>query len=147
MAEGDPPPEWGSRLRETLRTHRYIFSLIVFAIGILLCVLALGDLLSPLSGSPPFNAINPLTDGTLNGGTGANYNLAFAIIGPIVFIVGAYLTGAYILARRKFEHLMLTKSKAEFLRNIPDLEQILWDLTPADEDRYFQRRVELKIRR
>ncbi len=147
MADGEAPPDWGTRLRETLRKYRYALSLFVFAVGTLLCVLAMGDFIGPLAASPPFTSINPVTDGTLNGGSGANYNLAFAIVGPIVFIIGAYLTGAYILARRRFEHLMATKSKAEFLRNIPDLEQVLWDLTPADEERYFRRRTELKIRR
>ena len=77
----------------------------------------------------------------------ANYNLVFVIVGPIVVVVGIYMVGVYSIARRKFEHLMLTKSKAEFLRNIPELEDLLWDLTPRDEDRYEAKRAELKVRR
>ena len=42
---------------------------------------------------------------------------------------------------------MVTKSKAEFLRNLPDLEDLLWDLTPADEQRYIEKKAELRIRR
>jgi len=42
---------------------------------------------------------------------------------------------------------MLTKSKAEFLRNIPELEELLWDLTPKDQTRYDQRLAELRLRR
>ncbi len=42
---------------------------------------------------------------------------------------------------------MVTKSKAEFLRNIPELEELLWDLTPSDEDRYQRKRAELRVRR
>jgi hypothetical protein len=42
---------------------------------------------------------------------------------------------------------MVTKSKAEFLRNIPELEEILWDLTPIDEVRYETKRAELRVRR
>jgi len=73
--------------------------------------------------------------------------LWLVIVGPIVAIVGAYLVGAYYIARARFEHLMLTKSKAEFLRNLPDLEDLLWDLTPADEQRYIEKKTELRIRR
>ena len=67
--------------------------------------------------------------------------------GPIVSIIGGYMVGAYSVARRRFEHLMLTKSKAEFLRNIPELEDLLWDLTPYDEVRYENKRSELRVRR
>jgi len=42
---------------------------------------------------------------------------------------------------------MVTKSKAEFLRNIPELEDLLWELTPADEIRYEQKKSELRVRR
>ena len=71
----------------------------------------------------------------------------FVIVGPIIAVVGLYLVGAYHYARRKFEHLMVTKSKAEFLRNIPELEELLWDLTPHDEVRYEDKRAELRVRR
>jgi hypothetical protein len=138
--------EFGTIVNTWLRTHRYILSIAVFAGGIVLSTLAFGDF-TPASGVWPFSTINTYTDGTLNGGSGVNYNLGFVILGPIIALIGAYLVGAYILARRKFEHLMITKSKAEFLRNIPELEQLLWDLTPADETRYLQKLGDLRIRR
>ena len=131
----------GRRLRYGLRAYRAAVSIFVLAVGVLLTVLAVG-FFTPLSGAGPFPAINSATDQP-----GANYNLLFVILGPIVVIVGGYLVGAYYNARRKFEHLMLTKSKAEFLRNIPELENLLWDLTPADEVRYESKRAELRLRR
>ena len=131
----------GRRLRRGMRTYRAPISIFVLAVGIFLTILAVG-FFTPLSSAYPFNAINAETN-TPN----ANYNLVFVIVGPIIVIVGFYLVGAYYVARRKFEHLMLTKSKAEFLRNIPELEDILWDLTPADESRYEQKRAEFRLRR
>jgi type II secretory pathway component PulF len=133
------------RLRVWLRTFRYPLSIVVFAVGIVLTALALGDFIPPIAATSVFTAINSVTDTSSSGGW--NYNLAFAILGPIIFIVGAYLVGAYLVARRKFEHLMKTRSKAEFLRNIPDLEATLWDLTPDDEQRYLAKVGELRIRR
>jgi ABC-type Fe3+ transport system permease subunit len=129
------------RLRHGLRQNRAVISIVVFVIGLFLTTLAIGSF-TPLQYTSLFHQINSVT----NQGN-SNYNLLFVVLGPIVSIVGAYLVGAYFVARRKFEHLMVTKSKAEFLRNIPELEQILWDLTPVDEDRYEERRAEFRMRR
>jgi ABC-type phosphate transport system permease subunit len=130
------------RFRHAMRTYRAAISIFVLAVGALLTLLAVGYF-TPLASSFPFSQIN----GSTNPPSGPNYNLLFIIIGPIIIIVGAYLVGAYFSARRKFEHLMLTKSKAEFLRNIPELERLLWDLTPNDERRYEDKCAELRLRR
>jgi hypothetical protein len=137
-----PEETFSYRFRRGLRTHRALIAAIVFAVGLLLCVLAIG-FFTPLNTWGPFPAINSATYPS----GGDNYNLVFVVVGPIVSIVGAYLVGAYAVARRRFEHLMLTKSKAEFLRNIPEIEDLLWDLTPADEVRYDQKRSDLRLRR
>jgi hypothetical protein len=104
-------------------------------------VLAVGGL-TGLANYPPFSDID---DTTIQ--PNVNYNLVFVVVGPILAIVGAYFLAAYILARRRFEHLMSTRSKAEFLRNLPEIEKLLWDLTPADEVRYANKKAELRIRR
>jgi hypothetical protein len=143
MAETERIP-FDRRLRVFVRAQRFFLSLVVLGIGILLTVLAVVDL-TPLNQTSAFHGINGLTD--QSGSGGPNYDLAFVIMGPIIAIIGAYLVAAYYLSRRKFEHLMLSKSKAEFLRNLPDIEDLLWDLTPKDEVRYEQRKSELRIRR
>ena len=144
MAPTTDHARWAYRFRLGLRTHRAIISIIVFAAGLALTILAIGAF-TPLVNSWPFQQITAATDNTGSGGW--NWNLVFAIVGPIVVIIGAYLVGAYYTARRKFEHLMRTKSKAEFLRNIPLIEELLWDLTPNDEVRYAQKREELRLPR
>ena len=143
MDDQEPMPI-GQRLRLGLRQHRALVAVVVLTAGVVLTVLAVGDL-TPLSSVAPFPSVNAATDQSASGGV--NYNLAFVIAGPILILVGGYLVGAYYVARRKFEHLMVTKSKAEFLRNIPEIEEILWDLTPTDEQRYMDKRSELKVRR
>jgi hypothetical protein len=139
-----PPDEaspLSSRLRHGLRSYRAVLSIFILAVGALLTILAVASF-TPLNTLMPFSSIDTVTTTS-----SANYNLVFVVVGPIVTIVGGYLVGAYFAARRKFEHLMLTKSKAEFLRNIPELEDLLWELTPVDEDRYEAKRAELKVRR
>ena len=141
MAAEPPSGDLGQRLRHGARTHRETISIVVLGVGFFLTLLAIGAF-TPLKTAGPFPAIDSVTIQP-----SVNYNLVFVVLGPIVAIVGAYLFGSYALARRRFEHLMLTKSKAEFLRNIPELEDLLWDLTPDDEVRYEDRRAELHLRR
>jgi hypothetical protein len=141
MPPRSPKQTTDRRIRDWFRRHRFEVSVLVFAIGIFLSVLAAGDL-TGLSTVQPFVAINSLTAAP----NGANYNLAFVVIGPIVSIIGAVLVGGYLLSRRRFEHLMKTKSKAEFLRNLDKIEELLWDLTPADEQRYLDKRAEFRLR-
>jgi formate/nitrite transporter FocA (FNT family) len=141
MPPRTPKLTYDRRIRDWFRRHRFLVSVVVFGAGIFLTVLAAGDL-TPLNTVQPFIAINAVTAAP----TGANYNLAFVVIGPIVSIIGAVLVGGYLLARRRFEHLMQTKSKAEFLRNLDQIEEILWELTPTDEQRYLDKRAEFRLR-
>jgi hypothetical protein len=136
-----PKQTYDRRIRDWFRRHRFVVAVIVLAAGVFLTVLAAGDF-TGISTVQPFIAINMVTAAP----TGPNYNLAFVIIGPIVSIIGAVLVGAYVLSRRRFEHLMKTKSKAEFLRNLDKIEELLWDLTPADEQRYLDKRAEFRLR-
>jgi hypothetical protein len=144
MAEVAAKVPFDRSLRRFVRTYRFLLSILLLAGGILLTVLAVGAF-TPLSQTPPFPSIDSATDQSSTGGP--NYNLVFVVAGPIVVLIGTYLVGAYYIARRKFEHLMVTKSKAEFLRNLPELEDLLWDLTPDDEQRYLEKKSDLRIRR
>ncbi|HXY12270.1 MAG TPA: DUF3198 domain-containing protein [Thermoplasmata archaeon] len=130
------------RFRHGMRTYRAWISIFILAVGTFLTILAAGEY-TPLQSIPPFPSIDSVTAPA----GGPDYNLVFVIVGPIVVVVGMYMVGAYAVARRRFEHLMVTKSKAEFLRNIPELEDLLWDLTPRDEQRYEAKRAELRVRR
>jgi hypothetical protein len=141
MPPRSPKMTYDRRIRDWFRRNRFPVSAIVFGVGVFLTVLAAGDF-TPLSTVQPFTAINAVTAAP----NGANYNLAFVVVGPIVAIVGAVMVGAYLLSRRRFEHLMMTKSKAEFLRNLDKIEELLWDLTPADEQRYLDKRAEFRLR-
>ncbi|MFZ0831462.1 MAG: hypothetical protein WCB18_01775 [Thermoplasmata archaeon] len=141
MPPRTPKQTYDRRIKDWFRRNRFAVSIVVFGTGILLTVLAAGYF-TPLSTVQPFIGINSATAPS----GGANYNLAFVVVGPIVSIIGAVLFGAYLLARRRFEHLMKTKSKAEFLRNLDNIEELLWDLTPADEQRYLDKRAEFRLR-
>ncbi|MGI0054933.1 MAG: hypothetical protein ACREBT_07025 [Thermoplasmata archaeon] len=134
-----PTPQ---RARHWMRTWRFALSSIVLAVGVALTTLAFASF-TPLSTTWPFSGIDQYTNPT----GGINWNLWFVVVGPILAIIGAYLVGAYLVARRRFEQLMRSRSKAELLRNLPEIEELLWDLTPADQQRYLAKCVEFRIRR
>lgn len=144
MADEKAGVPFERRLKRWARSERFPLSILVLAVGALLSVLAVGEF-SPLGAGPPFQSINAVTD--LSSSGGPNYDLIFVVLGPILVLIGAYLVGAYYVARRRFEHLMETRSKAEFLRNLPELEDLLWELTPNDELRYEDKKADLRIRR
>lgn len=145
MADEAPAPLPAfQRLRHWLRTHRFPLSALVLGVGLLMVILSIGDF-TPLNAVWPFTAINGSTDQSPNGGE--NWNLLFVVLGPILVIIGGYLVGAYVVARRRFEQLMRSKSKAELLRNIPEIEDLLWDLLPYDQVRFEQKCSDLRIRR
>lgn len=142
VSEG--PPSFALRARHWLRTYRFPLSSLILAVAVVMVILALGDF-TPLNTLYPFSVINGYTDQSGNGGE--NWNLLFVILGPILVIIGGYLVGVYLVARRRFEQLMRSKSKAELLRNISELEELLWDLTPDHQRRYDRKCAELHIRR
>ncbi len=153
--EESPPPETtapeetvpiSTRLRYLFRTYRLAVSVAVLAVGGFLSLLGLAAW-SPLLGEAPFNSFVPALKGAdYPGGSGPDWTLVMIIVGPLLAIIGIYLVIAYVNARRRFEHLMRSKSKAEFLRNLPEVEELLWDLTPEDDRRLFQKKQELRIR-
>ncbi len=142
---GDVPDllPWGQRARRWFRVWRFPVAAIVFVAGIVLSVLAFAAF-TPLGSIWPFSVV---VAATTAGSSGENWNLWFVVLGPILVIIGAYLVGVYVVARRRFEELMRSKSKAELLRNIPEMEELLWDLTPRDQDRYLAKCAELRVRR
>lgn len=147
-APSEPLQPFSTRLRRALRTYRFAISIAVTVVGLALFFIGLFAW-TPL-GSPdgPLAGLEqPLLgpDGN-TGATGPDWTLAMLPGGGLMALIGGYMVGVYVIARRRFEHLMKTKSKAEFLRNVTEAEDLLWDLTPEDEIRLVRKKLELKIR-
>lgn len=150
-----PSETFTYRFRRFFRSVRFPVSCIILAIGSVLTILAFSAW-TPLLTNPAFSSIDVTLLGsdcttippcpTVPPSGAVDWTLLFFILGPILILVGLYLVYAYLKARQRFEHLMQTKSKAEFLRNIAEVEDLLWDLTPADEIRLAAKKQELKIR-
>jgi hypothetical protein len=144
---------FGARARRFLRTIRFHIAVVVLVIGAFLCLTSFAAY-TPLLTEPPFSSYVPTllgpdcsnTSVCPASPTGVDWVLLFIVLGAILVIAGLYLTISYVLARNRFEHLMKTKSKAEFVRNLPEAEDLLWDLNPKDEIRLAQKKQELRVR-
>jgi hypothetical protein len=143
------------RARRFIRSIRFPISLVVLIVGAFLGITAFAAY-SPLIVDQPFSSYVPQLMGAdcpaaytppcPASPTGTDWTLLFIVLGAILIIAGLYLTVSYVLARQRFEHLMKTKSKAEFVRNLPEAEDLLWDLLPKDEIRLAQKKQELRVR-
>lgn len=142
-----------SVLRNLLREYRFEVSLAVLVGGAFLSLISFAAY-SPLIADPPFSSFVPSLLGADCANpsvcpanpSGYDWTLLFVILGGILLIVGIYMVVTYLVARQKFEHLMKTKSKAEFVRNMTEVEDLLWDLTPKDEIRLVKKKQELRVR-
>ena len=69
------------------------------------------------------------------------------IIALGVFIICLWLYVDLYLKLKKFKDLLKTNSKAIFVRNQNELEELAWKLGPKYWDIYVERKKELKIRK
>lgn len=146
--EGTPPLDFLTRLKRTLRGFRFPISVVVLVLGLVLFFIGLFAWTPLGSSNGALSGLEQPLLGTdsASGCCGPDWTLLMLPGGGLLAAIGGYLAGVYIIARRRFEHLMKTKSKAEFLRNVTEAEDLLWDLTPEDEIRLVRKKLELKIR-
>jgi hypothetical protein len=142
-----------TRFKRFIRTIRFPISIVVLVAGAFLSITAVAAY-TPLLVQAPFSSYVPTLLGADCSNTqvcsatpsGTDWVLLFVVLGGLLDIIGIYLVVVYVNARTRFEHLMKTKSKAEFVRNLPEAEDLLWDLTPKDEIRLVRKKQDLKVR-
>jgi len=70
----------------------------------------------------------------------------FALIGGIVAIGGYLYFHDYNKKHKKYEELMDTNSKASFVRNIVEIEELAVDLGPQYEEEVIDKKNQLKVK-
>lgn len=75
-----------------------------------------------------------------------NWYLWLVFLGPLGIIIFGYLTVDYYLMKKKFEELINTDSKAQFIKNYKELEELAWKLTTWHRMRLTKKKVEFNIR-
>lgn len=75
------------------------------------------------------------------------YDLCLLPLGILLVMFTGYYMGDQIVMRRKFNTLIDTESKARFLENQEELEELAWKLSTKHERIVVDKKKELKIRR
>ncbi|GEM_PF-617540 len=122
-----------ARMIRKLRDLRFEISLLFLVIGVALTIIAF------------FSPAGDKTPAFLYGVVSAvgNWYLWFWVVGPLMVIGSSWYAYDYIKKRRMFENLMNTNSKAKFLENLPDLEDVVWYLKEKDRIRLAQKKKKL----
>lgn len=71
---------------------------------------------------------------------------AFFLGALIVFGLAGYLFGGLITKRREFVHLVSTKAKSDFVRNLDKIERLAFELGTKESDIVAAKKREFKIR-
>ncbi|MHB8604986.1 MAG: hypothetical protein ACYDCK_06980 [Thermoplasmatota archaeon] len=78
---------------------------------------------------------------------GQDFNLYLVLLAPLVLLGGAFYFGEQIVLRRRFERLLDTPKKSEFLTNKKDLVELSRRLPDEFSDKIDMKESEFKSKR
>ncbi len=76
-----------------------------------------------------------------------NYIYWLFMIALGILLICAWLFGDIILSKKKFDKLIVINSKAIFVRNQNEIEELAWKLGPKFVDLVIEKKKEFKIKR
>ena len=95
--------------------------------------------------------VNPATDlqatKPLGVGPGSGWDQLLGIVAAFGALLGAWYVGEQVVARRKFERLLDTDKRSEFVSNRKDLEQLTKRLPDHFKPRFAEKEASFKSSR
>ena len=68
------------------------------------------------------------------------------IFAPFILIAGIWYFFDQIMARKKFNKLVSPNSKANFVKNIGEIEEVVWKLSIKYRERFEEKKKKFKIK-
>lgn len=68
------------------------------------------------------------------------------LIGVLAAIAGGYYTYDHIAQMRKFEQMMEGRGRANFIKDLDEIERLAYNLGPSFEMRVFERKREFRLK-
>ena len=115
------------------------------AVGLVVTALAWTNAYSRTSLLDPYDAFLEVFPG--QGERGQDWNVLFMILGPVLLITGAFYAGEQLLLRRRFERLLDTTKKSEFVSRRKDLEDLARRLPTSYRSRIEQKEAMFRTTR
>ena len=75
-----------------------------------------------------------------------NWGWWILISAPFILIVGIWYLFDQIMVRKKFNKLVSPNSKANFVKNISEIEESIWKLSGRYRERFEEKKKKFKIK-
>jgi hypothetical protein len=126
-------------IKRFLTTYTLHLGLLLFILGILLTILGIIGIFLVDSDIPQF--LKNIAESV-----GA-WIYWCVLVGPLIFIAGAWYFFDNIGKRREFKELIDTTSKAKFIRNLDRIEFLAWKLSMNHQKQLIDKKKELHIKK
>lgn len=126
------------------REHVLEISAVTFVVGLVLTLLSY---VYRFADAPGFLGWYGGALGALPGAEPEGYNLWIMIIGTILLLAGGFYFGEQLVLRRRFERLIGTAKKSEFVSNRKEVDQILPRLPPSYRSRVKEKEASFRSTR
>jgi hypothetical protein len=140
--------EFKFAVRIWLRDYALLFSTIFTIVSIILIVF--GALALFLYDTHADMLFQPLKDwiAFIHGAKKASdphYDLCLFPLGILVLLFAGWYMGSGFVKRTRFNKLIETESKSEFIENMDEIEELAWDLSSKHEMMVVEKKEELGI--
>ena len=126
-------------IKRFLTTYTLQLGLLLFILGILLTILGIFGVFVVNDDSPQYlqNIVESVGD----------WIYWCVLVGPLIFIAGAWYFFDNISKRREFKELIDTTSKAKFIRNLDRIEFLAWKLSLDHQKQLIDKKKEFHIKK
>lgn len=126
------------------KNHALEVGVVMFGVGLVLAVLSYGYTFGDAPGW--LGWYEDILDG-IPGADATGYNLVVLIVGTVLLVSGAWSAGEQIVLRRRFERLIDTPKKSEFVSNRKSLDKLSRRLPDEYRSRVKAKEVEMRSAR
>jgi len=127
-------------MNKIFREHMLMLSAVLFGAGIIMTVIGFLWYFTFIQS----NILNPsLEEFSKKLG---NWGWWILIPAPFVLIAGGWYFSDQLLARRKFSEIISTNSKASFVKNVGEIEGVVWKLPKKYEVKFEEKKKKFKIK-
>ncbi|MDI6916787.1 MAG: DUF3198 domain-containing protein [Thermoplasmatales archaeon] len=127
-------------MNKIFREYMLMLSAILFGVGIIMTVIGFLWCFTVIQ----LNTVNPSLE-EFSEKLG-NWGWWILIPAPFILIAGGWYFSDQLLARKKFNKMISTNSKASLVKNIGEVEGIMWKLPRKYEVRFEEKKKKFKIK-
>jgi len=127
-------------MNKIIREHMLMLSAILFGIGIIMTVIGVLWYFMVIQSNIVNSSLEEFSEKL------GNWGWWILIPAPFILIAGGWYFSDQLLARRKVNEMISTNSKANFVKNISEIEEVVWKLPIKYRERFEKKKEKFKIK-